>query len=99
MSSNMDKDRYWEEWSAYEAHMDSQNMDLDAIVENILNNTDNSGKFKVKSKSYDDFESFWDEVKAFADQYQLSYAYTEEEFVIDGELHAVHLTFPDDPLV
>ena len=49
-------------------------------------------------KSWDNFDEFWAEVKAFADQYRLSYSYVEEEFVIDGELVPVHLTFPDDPL-
>ena len=95
MASNMDKGKYWDEWSRYEAYMDSQGMDLDAIVESVLND----GKFaKNTPKSYDNFEDFWDEVTAFANQYRLPLHYVEEEFVIDGELHAVHLTFDDDPL-
>ena len=46
-----------------------------------------------------DFWDFWSEVQAFAEQYQLSTRYVEEEFLIDGELVPVHLTFPceDDP--
>ena len=99
MSSNMDKGRYWDEWSAYEAYMDGQGMDLDAIVESVLND----GKFtkntpKKMPKSYDNFEDFWAEVEAFANQYRLPLHYVEEEFVIDGELIAVHLTFDEDPL-
>ena len=44
------------------------------------------------------FDDFWEEVKAFADQYRLPYAYVEEEFIIDGELIPVHLQFEDDLL-
>ena len=43
-----------------------------------------------------DFWLWWEEVRAFADQYRLSTRYVEEEFILDGELIPVHLTFPDD---
>ena len=95
MSSNMDKGKYWDEWSAYEAYMDGQGMDLDAIVESVLND----GKFEEnKSKSYDNFECFWLDVTEFAEKQGLPVSYVEEEFVIEGELIEVDLTFPDDPL-
>ena len=46
-----------------------------------------------------DFWVFWAELQAYADQYNLSTRYVEEEFLIDGELVPVHLSFPhdDDP--
>ena len=43
-----------------------------------------------------DFWLFWEEVRGFADQYRLSTRYVEEEFILDGELIPVHLTFEDD---
>ena len=42
---------------------------------------------------YANFDDWWDVVKAFADQYNLSYTHCEEEFVIDGVLFPVHLEF------
>tara|TARA_R110002012_G_scaffold10705_4_gene48507 strand:- start:462 stop:767 length:306 start_codon:yes stop_codon:yes gene_type:complete len=101
MDKNNEKESYWEEFSAwteyddYRAYPEREEQDLDAIISAVLND----GKIKDMPKSYDNFEEFWTEVKAFADQYRLSYAYVEEEFVIDGELIPVHLTFPDDPLM
>ena len=62
-------------------------------------NTDKEVKEWMNKESEDldlDFWLFWEEVKAFADQYRLSTRYVEEEFLIDGELIPVHLTFPDD---
>ena len=46
-----------------------------------------------------DFWVFWAELQAYADQYNLSTRYVEEEFLIDGELVPVHLNFQheDDP--
>jgi hypothetical protein len=79
------KDKHWDDF------VDSQ-PDLDAIIDSVLNGSN-------MPKSYDNFDEFWEECKAFADQYRLSYAYVEEEFVIDGTLVPIHLTFPDDPLV
>ena len=64
-------------------------------------NTDKEVKEWMDKESEEldlDFWLFWEEVKAFADQYRLSTSYVEEEFLIDGELIPVHLTFPDDPL-
>lgn len=64
-------------------------------------NTDKEVKEWMNKESEEldlDFWLFWEEVKAFADQYRLSTSYVEEEFLIDGELIPVHLTFPDDPL-
>ncbi len=64
-------------------------------------NTDKEVKEWMNKESEEldlDFWLFWEEVKAFADQYRLSTRYVEEEFLIDGELIPVHLTFPDDPL-
>ena len=37
-----------------------------------------------------DFWSFWNDVQVFADCYNLSTRYVEEEFILDGELVAVH---------
>ena len=62
-------------------------------------NTDKEVKEWMNKESEEldlDFWLFWEEVKAFADQYRLSTSYVEEEFLIDGELIPVHLTFPDD---
>ena len=62
-------------------------------------NTDKEVKEWMNKESEEldlDFWLFWEEVKAFADQYRLSTSYVEEEFLIDGELVPVHLTFPDD---
>ncbi len=62
-------------------------------------NTDKEVKEWMNKESEEldlDFWLFWEEVKAFADQYRLSTRYVEEEFLIDGELVPVHLTFPDD---
>ena len=87
-------EKYWEEysaWSEWQDHM-TDDVDLDSIINSVLNGA-------KMPKSPVDFEVFWEEVKGFADQYRLSYAYVEEEFVIDGELVPVHLTFPDDPLM
>ena len=100
MDKDNRKEKYWEEYSAWAEYEDNREysdeaVDLDAIINSMLN----GGKLKNLPKSYDNFEDFWEEVKAFADQYRLSYSYVEEEFVIDGELVPVHLTFPDDPLV
>ena len=53
-------------------------------------------KKKEDEKLESDFWVFWEEIRAFADQYRLSTRYVEEEFLIDGELVPVHLTFPDD---
>ena len=100
MDKDNRKEKYWEEYSAwteydgYRAYPERDEQDLDAIISSVLN----GGKLKNMPKSGDDFEAFWEECKAFADQYRLSHAYVEEEFVIDGELVPVHLTFPDDPL-
>ena len=43
-----------------------------------------------------DFWVFWAELQAFADQYNLSTRYVEEEFLIDGELIPVHLRYEQD---
>jgi len=85
----MDKntDNYWDDFKTYRESGEN----LDALIDSVLNGTN-------MPKSWDNFDEFWAEVKAFADQYRLSYSYVEEEFVIDGELVPVHLTFPDDPL-
>ena len=97
MDKNNEKESYWEEFSAwteyddYRAYPERDEQDLDAIINSVLNGA-------KMPKSPVDFEVFWEEVKGFADQYRLSYSYVEEEFVIDGELIPVHLTFPDDPL-
>ena len=83
----MDKntDKHWDDF------VNSQ-PDLDAMIDSVLNGT-------TMPKRHDDFDAFWEEVKGFADQYRLSYSYVEEEFVIDGELVPVHLTFDNDPLM
>ena len=43
-----------------------------------------------------DFLTFWSELQAYADQYNLTTRYVEEEFLIDGELIPVHLNFDDE---
>ena len=43
-----------------------------------------------------DFLDYWEEIKAFAEQNRLSVSYVEDEFLIDGELFPVHLTFQED---
>ena len=65
---------------------DEEDLSLDMIIDYVLND---KGELQ-------DFDKFWDEVKAFADNYNLSYAYVEEEFVIDGQLVPVHLDLQDD---
>jgi len=48
---------------------------------------------KVDAMDFDDFDDFWAVVEAFANQYNLSIAFVEEEFIIDSVLYPVHLTF------
>jgi len=43
-----------------------------------------------------DFWEYWEEIRAFAEQNRLSVCYVEDEFLIDGELFPVHLTFQED---
>ena len=43
-----------------------------------------------------DFWVFWAELQAYADQYNLTTRYVEEEFLIDGELVPVHLNYDID---
>ena len=53
--------------------------------------------WKKKEEELDtDFWLFWEDVRAYADQYRLSTRYVEEEFIIDGELIPIHLEFEDD---
>ena len=65
---------------------------------------DNPRYRKIVHQEWDadelDFLTFWSELQAFADQYNLSTRYVEEEFLIDGELIPVHLTFEgeDEPV-
>ena len=42
------------------------------------------------------FEEWWAEIKAFAEQNRIPTQYVEDEFLIDGELIPIHLTFQDD---
>ena len=42
------------------------------------------------------FDKFLDDVQAFAEQNRLPLHYVEEEFVIDGQLVANHLEWPDE---
>mgnify|MGYP001170924998 FL=1 len=51
---------------------------------------------RIDSIDYIDFDDFWEEVQAYADQYNLSYAFVEEEFIIDGVFWPVHLIMEDD---
>ena len=85
------KDSHWDEYLNQNHHL-RKNMNseaaLDAIIDYVMND---KGELQ-------DFDEWWEELKAYADQYQMSYAYVEEEFVIDGELIPVHLNFDDDPL-
>ena len=51
---------------------------------------------RIDSIDYIDFDDFWEEVKAYADQYNLSYSFVEEEMIIDGVFYPVHLVFEED---
>jgi hypothetical protein len=42
---------------------------------------------------FDTFEEWWEQIKAYADEYHLSYTHVEEEFVINGEFIPVHLEY------
>ena len=87
-------DSYWDEYLNQSHHLRKLNQikpskeALDAIIDYVMND---KGELQ-------DFDAFWEEVRAFADQYRMSYTYVEEEFVIDGELIPVHLNFDNDPL-
>ena len=50
----------------------------------------------IDSIDYIDFDDFWDEVQAYADEHQLSYAQVEEEFIIDGVFYPVPLMYEKD---
>ena len=85
-------DSYWDEYLNQSHHLNRSNPDDDAlgmIIDHVMKST---GELQ-------NFDEFWEEGKAYADQYNMSYAYVEEEFVIDGDLIPVHLNFDDDPLV
>ena len=56
----------------------------------------NKEKRQFEKEWESDFWEYWEEIKAFAEQYRLSTRYVEEEFLIDGELIPVHLEFEDD---
>ena len=86
MASN---DSYWDEYLNQSHKFPPDEDGLDAILDYVLDK--NSGTLQ-------DFDAFWEEVKAYADQYRLSYTYVEEEFVIDGQLIPIHLVMDDDPL-
>lgn len=64
-------------------------VDIDKEVRDWMDNQD-------EEMLESEFWEFWLEVQAFAEQYRLSTRYVEEEFVVDGELVPVHLTFPED---
>ena len=85
-------DSYWDEYlnqsHDIRKHMNTGDDALDMIIDHVLKS---NGELQ-------NFDQWWEEVKAYADQYQMSYAYVEEEFVIDGELIPVHLNFDHDPL-
>ena len=49
---------------------------------------------RIDSIDYIDFDDFWEEVQAYADQYNLSYAFVEEEFIIDGVAWMHKILFP-----
>lgn len=44
----------------------------------------------------EEFELWWQEVEAFAEQYQMSITHVEEEFCLDGEFIPIHLVYEDD---
>ena len=50
----------------------------------------------INSIDYIDFDDFWDEVKAYADEHCLSYSFVEEEFIIDGVFYPVGLMYDKD---
>ena len=43
-----------------------------------------------------DFWEYWEEIKAFAEQNRISTDYVEYEFLLEGNLVPVHLTFQED---
>ena len=48
---------------------------------------------KVDAMDFDDFDDFWEVVEAYANQYNLSIAFVEEEFIIDSVLYPIHLSY------
>ena len=97
MTEDNNKEKYyheydaWTEYDDYREYPERDEMDLDAIIESVLNED-------KKPKQHENFECFWDDVLAYAEQYRISTRYIEEEFIIEGEFFPVHLVFPDDIL-
>ena len=50
----------------------------------------------IDSIDYIDFDDFWEEVKAYADEHQMSYSHVEEEFILDGIFYPVGLLYDKD---
>ena len=40
-----------------------------------------------------EFDEFWREVEAYAQEHRLTTRYVEEEFIVDGEFIPVHLSY------
>jgi hypothetical protein len=63
-------------------------------------NTDKEVKEWISSQRDDELQNefweYWEEIKAFAEQNRLAVSYVEAEFLLEGELFPVHLTFQDD---
>ena len=98
------KDDFWDEYlnqghdrrdypERYDNTMKNDKYEEDSSLDAIIDYVMNQSTGELQS-----FDEFWEEVKGFADQYNLSYTYVEEEFVIDGQLVPVHLHMDDDPL-
>jgi len=73
-------------------------VDIDEEVESwmssqsLLSNHEKIEREQIEN----DFLDYWEDIKAFAEQNRLSVSYVEDEFLLDGELFPVHITFPED---
>ena len=51
---------------------------------------------QIDSADYEDFDEFWEEVEAYADEHRLSYTFVEEEMIIDGIFYPIDLMYEKD---
>lgn len=47
---------------------------------------------------FDEFEEWWSQIKAYADEHNMSYSHVEEEFIIDGEFFPIELEYIEKDL-
>ena len=53
-------------------------------------------RFRKMYDAHTDFESWWEDIQAFAEQNRITTQYVEDEFILDGEFFAVHLEWQED---